>query len=154
MKQIFKYITIGFALVAYSLTAFAQGYDPDHPTATGVNVMKDVTGPDSNNDYTVTLETFAEGTAAVTNQSVPTDIILVLDTSSSMNSTNYTYKGETMSRLEAMRVVVEEFAQTIYDNDASARSVDPSYAGDRIAIITYKSTNTLFIKHFAIKGKY
>ena len=143
MKQILKYITIGFALVAYSVTGFAQGYDPDHPTATGVNVMKDVTGPDSNNDYTVTLETFAEGTAAVTNQSVPTDIILVLDTSSSMNSTNYTYKGQTMSRLAAMRLVVEEFAQTIYDNDASARSVDPSYAGDRIAIITYNRNATM-----------
>ena len=143
MKQIFKYITIGFALGACSLTAFAQGYDPEHPTATGVNVMKTLDGPDENNDYTLTLETFAEGTSAVTSQSIPTDIILVLDTSSSMNSTNYTYKGRSMSRLAAMRLVVEEFAQTIYDNDAKARTTDPNYAGDRIAIITYNRNATM-----------
>ena len=143
MKQIFKYITIGFALGACSLTAFAQGYDPEHPTATGVNVMKTLSDPDENNDYTLTLETFAEGTSAVTSQSIPTDIILVLDTSSSMNSTNYTYQGRSMSRLAAMRLVVEEFAQTVYDNDAKARSTDPNYAGDRIAIITYNRNATM-----------
>lgn len=140
MKQIYKYISIGFVLGACSLTAFAQGYDPEHPTATGVNVMKSLSDPDENNDYTLTLETFAEGTSAVTSQSVPTDIILVLDTSSSMNSTNYTYQGTSMSRLAAMRLVVEDFAKTVYDNDANARSTDPNYAGDRIAIITYNRT--------------
>lgn len=143
MKQIFKYITIGFALGACSLTAFAQGYDPEHPTATGVNVMKTLDGPDEHNDYTLTLETFAEGTSAVTSHSVPTDIILVLDTSSSMNSTNYTYQGTSMSRLAAMRLVVEDFAKTVYDNDANARSTDPNYAGDRIAIITYNRNATM-----------
>lgn len=143
MKQIFKYITIGFALGACSLTAFAQGYDPEHPTTTGVNVMKTLEGPDENNDYTLTLETFAEGTSAVTSQSIPTDIILVLDTSSSMNSTNYTYQGSSMSRLAAMRLVVEDFAKTVYDNDATARSTDPNYAGDRIAIITYNRNATM-----------
>ena len=143
MKQIYKYISIGFVLGACSLTAFAQGYDPEHPAATGVNVMKSLSDPDENNDYTLTLETFAEGTSAVTSQSIPTDIILVLDTSSSMNSTNYTYQGRSMSRLAAMRLVVEEFAQTVYDNDAKARSTDPNYAGDRIAIITYNRNATM-----------
>ena len=140
MKQIYKYISIGFVLGACSLTAFAQGYDPEHPAATGVNVMKTLSDPDENNDYTLTLETFAEGTSAVTSESIPTDIILVLDTSSSMRDRNYVYKGEEMSRLAAMRLVVEEFAQTVYDNDAKARSTDPNYAGDRIAIITYNRT--------------
>ena len=143
MKQIFKYITIGFALGACSLTAFAQGYDPEHPTATGVNVLKTLDGPDENNDYTLTLETFAEGTSAVTSQSVPSDIILVLDTSSSMNSQTYTYQGRSMSRLAALRLVVEEFAETIYENDATARSTDSNYAGDRIAIITYNRNATM-----------
>lgn len=143
MKQIFKYITIGFALGACSLTAFAQGYDPEHPTPSGINVMKSLSDPDENNDYTLTLETFAEGTSALTSQSVPTDIILVLDTSSSMNSTNYNYQGRSMSRLAAMRLVVEEFAQTVYDNDANARSTDPNYAGDRIAIVTYNRNATM-----------
>ncbi len=143
MKHIFKYMTIGFVLGTCSFASFAQGYDPDHPTPTGLNVSKNVSGPDENNDYTITLETFAEGTSAVVSQSVPTDIILVLDTSSSMNSTNYTYKGRSMSRLAAMRLVVEEFAQTVYDNDANARSTDPNYAGDRMAIITYNRNATM-----------
>ena len=143
MKHIFKYMTIGFVLGTCSFASFAQGYDPDHPAPTGLNVLKNVSGPDANNDYTITLETFAEGTSAVVSESVPTDIILVLDTSSSMNSQYYNYKGQRMRRIEAMRLVVEEFAKTVYDNDANARSIDPNYAGDRMAIITYNRNATM-----------
>lgn len=141
MKQILKYITIGFALVAYSVTGFAQGYDPDHPTATGVNVLKNVTGPDSNNDYTVTLETFAEGTTAVTSSSVPSDIILVLDTSSSMRDNNYP-SGSTTPRINALKTAVRKFVASIYDNAMACKEVDPDFV-NRVAIVTYNRNATM-----------
>lgn len=137
MKHIFKSITFGIALLAGTLTAFAQGYDPDHPTATGVNVQKNVTGPDSNNDYTVTLETFAEGTTAVSYSSVPSDIILVLDVSSSMTSTY----GNT-NRITALKTAVRDFVATIYDNAIACKELDPNYV-NRIAIITYDRNATM-----------
>lgn len=137
MKKIFKYITIGFTLGLYSLTALAQGYDPEHPTATGVNVLKNVTGPDSNKDYTVTLETFAEGTTAVTYSSIPSDIILVLDVSSSMTSTY----GNT-NRITALKTAVRDFVATIYDNAIACKELDPNYV-NRIAIITYDRNATM-----------
>ena len=137
MKYIFKSITFGIALLAGTLTAFAQGYDPDHPTATGVNVQKNVTGPDSNKDYTVTLETFAEGTTAVSYSSVPSDIILVLDVSSSMTAS---YQGTT--RIVALKTAVRKFVQTIYDNAIACKELDPNYV-NRIAIITYDRNATM-----------
>lgn len=137
MRHIFKSITFGIALLAGTLTAFAQGFDPDHQTATGVNVVKNVTGPDSNNDYTVTLETFAEGTTAVTYSSIPSDIILVLDVSSSMTSSY----GNT-TRIVALKTAVREFVQTIYDNAIACKELDPNYI-NRIAIITYDRNATL-----------
>ena len=137
MKYIFKSITFGIALLAGTLTAFAQGYDPDHPTATGVNVQKNVTGPDSNKDYTVTLETFAEGTTAVSYSSVPSDIILVLDVSSSMTSTY----GNT-NRITALKTAVRDFVATIYDNAIACKELDPNYV-NRIAIITYDRNATM-----------
>lgn len=142
MKKIFKYITIGFTLGLYSLTALAQGYDPEHPTATGVNVQKNVTGPDSNKDYTVTLETFAEGTTAVSYSSVPSDIILVLDTSSSMRDNNYPRGNGNPTRIQALKTAVRDFVATIYDNAVACKELDPNYV-NRIAIVTYNRNATM-----------
>ena len=141
MKHIFKSITFGIALLAGAVTAFAQGYDPDHPTATGVNVLKNVTGPDSNNDYTVTLETFAEGTSTVTYSSVPSDIILVLDTSSSMRDNNYP-TGSRTPRINALKSAVRDFVATIYDNSIACKELDPNYV-NRVAIVTYNRNATM-----------
>ena len=142
MKHIFKSITFGIALLAGTLTAFAQGYDPDHPTATGVNVQKNVTGPDSNKDYTVTLETFAEGTTAVSYSSVPSDIILVLDTSSSMRDNNYPRGNGNPTRIAALKTAVRDFVATIYDNAVACKELDPNYV-NRIAIVTYNRNATM-----------
>ena len=142
MKHIFKSITFGIALLAGTLTAFAQGYDPDHPTATGVNVQKNVTGPDSNKDYTVTLETFAEGTSAVSYSSVPSDIILVLDTSSSMRDNNYPRGNGNPTRIAALKTAVREFVATVYDNAIACKELDPNYV-NRVAIVTYNRNATM-----------
>lgn len=142
MKHIFKSITTGIAFLACAVTVFAQGYDPEHPTATGVNVAKSLVGPDENKDYTVTLETFAEGTTTVTYSSVPSDIILVLDTSSSMRDNNYPPGRTNPTRIAALKTAVKEFVATIYDNAIACKEVDPNYV-NRIAIVTYNRNATM-----------
>ncbi|MBR5176990.1 MAG: VWA domain-containing protein [Bacteroidales bacterium] len=136
-----------------------DGSTLEFPNATGVQVddvnkvaySKNISKPFSDGTYWIKLETFATGTAEKVVTSTPSDIILVLDLSSSMYSEYYTYKGTRMRRIEALRLVIEDFAKTVYDNDANARSKDSNYAGDRIAIIGYdrsgmmKSDNWVYI---------
>lgn len=88
MKNIFKFITIGIALLAGSMTAYAQ-----YNTEGGVSTAKNVTGPDEDGYYTISLETFATGESTQTEKGIPVDIVLVLDVSGSMNDnmTTYTY---------------------------------------------------------------
>lgn len=94
MKQI-KYILSTFVLL-FPVLAHAQDDGPKPPVYTnnfegfgnykienGIGTRKSVTGP-VNNAYTLTLETFATGVTSVTEKAVPSDIILVLDLSTSM----------------------------------------------------------------------
>ena len=57
----------------------------DYKTQGGVATGKSVSGPDSDNNYTITLETFATGESSSTTKRIPSDIILVLDVSGSMD---------------------------------------------------------------------
>ena len=78
--SIFKYMAIAAALLATAVNAGAQQYK----TEGGVGTSKQVTGPDTNGDYTIRLETFATGTSTVTKTEKPVDVVLVLDVSGSM----------------------------------------------------------------------
>lgn len=92
MKNIFKFITIGIALLAGTLTANAQWN-----VSNGVATAKKVSAPDEHGNYTITLETYATGESALTETGIPVDIVLVLDVSGSMaeNMTSYTYTETT-----------------------------------------------------------
>lgn len=79
MKKIFKYILTSLALLPVSFAAFAQHEEG------GVTTSKNVTGPDSNGLYTVTLEAFATGGTTIIDNTKPADIVLVLDVSGSMD---------------------------------------------------------------------
>ena len=89
MKNIFKFITIGIALLAGNITASAQTWN----TEGGVSTNKTVSDPDENGLYTITLETYATGESSIVEKGVPVDIVLVLDVSGSMEDemTSYTY---------------------------------------------------------------
>ncbi len=80
MKQIFKYILIGLSLLAVPKMVGAQTYNRKG----GVATSKQVTGPDTDGNYTIRLETFATGTTTVTESATPVDVVLVLDVSGSM----------------------------------------------------------------------
>ena len=100
MKNTFKYIAFGIALLASSLALNAQ--PGTYHEEGGMKTSKKVTGP-TGGYYTIELESFATGETTVTESSTPVDIVLVLDVSGSMDepmaqytartSQGYTYNG-------------------------------------------------------------
>ena len=159
MKNIFKYILIGFAALATALTA--EGQPAGYHTAGGVSTAKNVEGPNSDGSYTITLETFATGTSTLITKSTPVDVILVLDISSSMTQYNYTYKDDdgnsvTATRLAALKYAVGKFVDEIarndaYDDDNVRRTDDDgneTVLGNRIQIITFNSSASVRFTSF------
>ena len=80
MKNIFKYILIGLSLLAFPNIASAQVHREG-----GVATIKTVSPQGSDGNYTIKLETWAEGETAVVTKSTPVDVVLVLDVSGSMD---------------------------------------------------------------------
>ena len=80
MKQIFKYTLIGLSLLAIPKMAGAQAVHSED----GVATTKTVSAQDENGNYTIKLETWAEGKTAVVETATPVDVVLVLDVSGSM----------------------------------------------------------------------
>lgn len=89
MRNIFKFFTIGIALLAGTVAANAQTWN----TEGGVATAKTVSAPDENGLYTITLETYATGESSITEKGIPVDIVLVLDVSGSMAYTLYDYNA-------------------------------------------------------------
>ena len=87
MKNIFKFITVGLALLAGTIAANAQTWNPEN----GVATAKTVSAPDENGLYTITLQTYATGESSITETGIPVDIVMVLDVSGSMNDQLYNY---------------------------------------------------------------
>ena len=87
MKHTFRYI-LSTVLLLIPVLASAQTTDPAIYTGynikNGVATGKSVGDPDANGVYTVTLETFATGMETIVQKAIPSDIVLVLDYSSSM----------------------------------------------------------------------
>lgn len=90
MKNIFKFITLGIALLAGTVAANAQTTWNEEG---GVATAKTVSAPDENGLYTITLETYATGESSITETGIPVDIVLVLDVSGSMAYTLYDYNA-------------------------------------------------------------
>lgn len=105
MKHTFKYILFISALFSFSMTSFAQDVtETYHNENQGVATGKQVSGPNNDGSYTITLETFATGESMSVTKAAPSDIVLVLDFSQSMTanykssyveqaSTTYNYNG-------------------------------------------------------------
>ena len=89
MKNTFKYIAFGIALLASSFALNAQGTGTYHEEG-GMKTSKKVTGP-VDGYYTISLESFATGETTVTETATPVDIVLVLDVSGSMDYDLNTY---------------------------------------------------------------
>ncbi len=138
MKHTFRYI-LSTVLLLIPVLASAQdpaiyeGYNIKNGVATG----KSVGDPDANGVYTVTLETFATGMETIIQKAIPSDIVLVLDYSSSMlmpgnvsaNPNNSWYTGEGTGSdagipnirdyLYSLKIAVGDFVEQMQANDAT-----------------------------------
>ena len=148
MNNAFKYIITKAASVSAALffgfIAFAQEGQ--------VMYDKKVTpDPDPNGVYTISLEAFVTGRITVTTETLPADILLVLDYSQSMdNDVNGTSTNRPQNqRINILRSSVKDFVDIIKTSNESIPANDKdTYGGHRIAFIIYNSQirrNTGFI---------
>ncbi len=93
MKKIYSVILAFATILTFATNLSAQRDVPYHEKG-GVAYNKYITSdkPDADGNYTVHLETFTTGEVQVKKKSIPSDIVLVLDMSGSMN---YDYKLST-----------------------------------------------------------
>ena len=110
MKKIYTLIFAAIALIAFVPSAYAQ--KPYEDDGSGICYSKTVSEPNTDGVYTITLESFVTGSVTIKNESVPADIVLVLDLSQSMTQG---YNGGT--RLGALQTALESFLEVIYHND-------------------------------------
>ena len=155
MKKIYSFVIASIALLAFAPNIAAQttiaevckdkqtNAAPVFPNDNGsytsnsdVGYSKHISKPQQDGTYWIKLEAFATGTATVVQNSIPSDAVLVLDLSSSMNNS---YNGTT--RLEALKTACIEFLESLYDNAVEAAAAGP-YDGNRVAIVTYSGGPT------------
>lgn len=125
MKKSFKNILSAAALLMLTATsAFAD-------SEKGVEAKKSVKD-NGDGTYTLTLETWADGETVTTTTKVrqSMDVVLVLDRSSSMVTSNY---STGVKRLDAMKSACESFVTAI-KTDADKNKLD-----HKIAVVTYGS---------------
>ena len=101
---------------------------------------KDISAPQSDGTYWIKLESFATGAASTILSSTPSDIILILDSSTSMNQRDYQTTSGTVTRISALRDATKLFIDNIASNDSDVTAVDPSFLGNRIAMVSFDNT--------------
>lgn len=154
MKRIYSILLAAFALLAFAPGVRAQDTqdysikgvigdltfkEVSYTESSNVGFSKTVSSPTSDGTYWIKLEAFATGSAVVTTTSTPSDVILVLDVSTSMTKNSYTSSTGTeySTRLAALKEAAISFVTNIYNNDQTSTSADGTYAGNRIGIISF-----------------
>lgn len=110
----------------------------------GLVMSKTVTKGEGDDQFLLTLEAFATGTTRTDTKEIPLDIVLVLDTSSSMSRDfdgNIWGVTDKDRRLTALKTAVNNFAESVA---AKAKGSDGQYGGEddvnyRIAVVEFAS---------------
>lgn len=110
----------------------------------GLVMSKTVTKGEGDDQFLLTLEAFATGTTRTDTKEIPLDIVLVLDTSSSMSRDfdgNIWRVADKDRRLTALKTAVNNFAESVA---AKAKGSDGQYGGEddvnyRIAVVEFTS---------------
>lgn len=146
MNKIYKYILSIAAVLAFVPMGFAQEYYESN----GIAYKKAVSDtPDENGNYWINLEAFVTGEVKIINESIPADVVLVLDLSSSMDDESY---GSYSTRTDALKAAVIEFMRTFADNDlyttkdgVKTRRTDsdgnPTSLGNKLAIVKFNGSS-------------
>jgi hypothetical protein len=136
MKKIYNVLLAAFALLAFVPVANALDDDPPYKDEGGLCYSKTVSPPNTDGVYTITLESFVTGSVTITNESIPADIVLVLDVSGSMRNNN---------KLTNLKTAVKAFIDVIQNNDLydkqGNRRLDennqPTSLGNQISIVKF-----------------
>ena len=110
----------------------------------GLVMSKTVTKGEGDDQFLLTLEAFATGTTRTDTKEIPLDIVLVLDTSSSMSRDfdgNIWDVADKDRRLTALKTAANNFAESVA---AKAKGSDGQYGGEddvnyRIAVVEFAS---------------
>ncbi len=132
MKKIFSLLLcLALTLTLLPCAALAE----DAPTEDGIVLKKTATYNKEDKSFTITLEAYATGEKIISTETkeVPTDIILVLDLSSSMDQE--IVEGDTTTRLQALEAACKIFAEAV-----AAKEVN-----HRIAIVGFNGKGYLYI---------
>lgn len=134
MRNLRKYIIASVTLVA-SVLSFGSV-----AMAQAVRYDKKISGPNEKGVFTLNLEAYATG--SVTVETKPSDVILVLDRSGSMDDDmngNETYY-ESNKRINILKEAVQGFVQNLKDTPVDAKYQD-AYGGHRIAIVWFSGNS-------------
>ena len=166
MKKIYCILSLAAAFCAFTPFVKAQGIiasGEEWTESNGLGYRKYISEPNTEGVYYITLESFTTGKVEITQQSIPCDITLVLDTSGSMgykmtsnssgndNSSN----PDDWTRRKHLKNAVLAFIDAINDNDlyypddgdpTTPREPRPNRLGNRIGIITFAAQNTSSVK--------
>lgn len=96
----------------YKSLTFPHNVQIDTTTSNQVGFLKDISTPDDDGNYWLKLEAFAKGEGIKSNEAKPSDIILVLDLSSSMSRFNYV-----TDNTEYKALASQAFTYNNYDDD-------------------------------------
>lgn len=151
-------LALVMALSLVALPSFAEGEETganngstriEYEGASGENngglvMSKTVTKGEGDDQFLLTLEAFATGTTRTDTKEIPLDIVLVLDTSSSMSRDfdgNIWGVADKDRRLTALKTAVNNFAESVA---AKAKGSDGQYGGEddvnyRIAVVEFAS---------------
>lgn len=149
-------LALVMALSLVALPSFAEGEEESagngsprvvYEGASGENngglvMSKTVTKGEGDDQFLLTLEAFATGTTRTDTKEIPLDIVLVLDTSSSMSRDfdgNIWDVADKDRRLTALKTAVNNFAESVA---AKAKGSDGQYGGEddvnyRIAVVEF-----------------
>ena len=127
---------LGHTLLLIGMVLFTMGGYAQTPT--GGLYMHKTWVPDYENCPSgdcgyVRLETFVTGSATITHAAVPSDIVVVLDQSTSMSYSMSNGQGGTTTRLAALQTALNTFVASVYQ-DATENNCD-----HRIAIVGFGS---------------
>lgn len=136
MKKIYNILLAAFALLAFVPVANALDDDPPYKDEGGLCYSKTVSRPNTDGIYTITLESFVTGSVTITNESVPADIVLVLDVSGSMADNNKMANLKT-----AVKAFIDEIQHNdLYDKNGNRRldaNKQPTSLGNQISIVKF-----------------
>ena len=142
MKNIFRTLLIGLSLLAVPTIANAQAVHREG----GVATTKSVTAQEGDGNYTIKLETWAEGETAVVETATPVDVVLVLDVSGSMDFPKGSVTAET--RNFSYNDIANSEYTYFYLSEGSYWKVYPSttqYYGNTYYHLTYYPGNPTHI---------